>query len=122
MVRFTPPLGLGDESVRFIKEVVKRLNKEKVIQDVDTAALRLLVISYDTYLKASTLLVNEGPVIKNYRDEKIPHPAAAIASKNYNQFMRTMVELGLTPKSRDKTTTKKDEKPSPLDNFFKGRK
>ena len=120
-MKFTIPDGLSGESIRFITDVVKMLNKEKQIQNVDHSVLNMLIISYETYIKASKIAMIE-PVVKNYRDEYVPNPAATIAAKNFNQAMSAMIELGITIKCRNKGKKKDPDDPdTPLDKYFKDR-
>lgn len=120
-MKFSIPEGLSAESSRFIGDVIRMLTKERQIQNVDHGTLKMLVISYETYLKASQIAML-NPVVKNYRDEYIPNPAATVAAKNFNQAMAAMIELGITLKARTKGQKKSDDEDnSPLGQFFKER-
>jgi len=120
-MKFSIPDGLSEKTVRFISEVLKLLNKDKQLKNVDHAVIEMLAISYETYLNASKKAMNE-PVVKNYRDEFIPNPAATVAFKYFNMSMSAMVELGITLKSRTKGNKKaEDEETNPLENFLSKR-
>lgn len=123
-VKFKIPKGVNEETSIFIRDVLKELNKKKVIQNIDLGALNMLCVSYEMYLQSSEILLKEGCITSNKYGDRIPHPAQTIATKNYGQVMKIMTEYGLTIKSRTSIKTGKDEvkEDSPLDQFFKKRK
>lgn len=123
-VKFKIPNGVNEETSVFIRDVLKELNKKKVIQNIDLGALNMLCVSYEMYLQSSKILLKEGCISTNKYGDKIPNPAQTIATKNYGQVMKIMTEYGLTIKSRTSIKTNKDEEgeDSPLDKFFKNRK
>lgn len=120
-VKFKIPRNVSEETSRFIRDVLKELNKKNAIQNIDLGALNMLTVSYEMYLQASEKLLSDGPLINNKYGDVIPHPAQTIATKNYAQVMKIMTEYGLTIKSRTsmKSTGSDEKEESPLDKFFK---
>lgn len=120
MVKFIMPENLSEETQKFMRDVVKELNARKAIQNIDLGALRMLAISYEMYLQATDILLEDGPVIM-IKYEKAANPAQNIATKNYAQVMKIMTEYGLTIKSRGNIKAMKadDKEESPLDKFIK---
>ena len=120
MVKFNMPDGLSDETQKFMRDVVKELNKRKIIQSIDLGALRMLATSYEMYLQATDILLADGPVVM-IKYERAANPAQNIATKNYAQVMKIMTEYGLTIKSRGNIKEMKSDKEeeSPLDRFIK---
>lgn len=120
MVKFNMPDGLSDETQKFMRDVVKELNARKAIQNIDLGALRMLATSYEMYLQATDIMLEEGPVVM-IKYEKAANPAQNIATKNYAQVMKIMTEYGLTIKSRGSIKSMKSDKKedSPLDIFLK---
>lgn len=114
------PEKLSEETQKFMKDVLKELNARKAIQNIDLGALRMLAISYEMYLQATEILLEEGPVIL-IKYEKAANPAQNVATKNYAQVMKIMTEYGLTIKSRGNIKAMKsdDKDESPLDQFIK---
>ncbi|MFV0326878.1 MAG: phage terminase small subunit P27 family [Bacteroides xylanisolvens] len=123
-VKFKIPDNVSLETSKFIKDVLKELNKNNAIQNIDLGALNMLTVSYEMYLQASEMLLNEGAVLRNKYGDIIPHPAQTIATKNYGQVMKIMTEYGLTIKSRTsmKVANPGDKEKSSLDKFFDGKK
>lgn len=117
------PDKLSEETQAFMRDVVKELNKRKAIQAIDLGALRMLATSYEMYLQATEIMLNDGPVVM-IKYEKAANPAQNIATKNYAQVMKIMTEYGLTVKSRSTISTMKtaDTESSPFDDFIKGAK
>lgn len=120
MVKFIMPKGCSDETQKFMRDVVRELNARKAILNIDLGALRMLATSYEMYLQATDILLEEGPVVM-IKYEKAANPAQNIATKNYAQVMKIMTEYGLTIKSRGNIKSLKSDKEedSPLDNFLK---
>ena len=120
MVKFIMPRGCSDETQKFMRDVVRELNARKAIQNIDLGALRMLATSYEMYLQATDILLEEGPVVM-IKYEKAANPAQNIATKNYAKVMKIMTEYGLTIKSRGNIKSLKSDKEedSPLDNFLK---
>lgn len=120
MVKFNMPDGLSEETQKFMRDVVKELNKRKIIQSIDLGALRMLATSYEMYLQATDILLADGPVVM-IKYERAANPAQNIATKNYAQVMKIMTEYGLTIKSRGSIKSMKSDKKedSPLDIFLK---
>jgi P27 family predicted phage terminase small subunit len=114
------PKGCSDETQKFMRDVVKELNARKAIQNIDLGALRMLATSYEMYLQATDIMLEEGPVVM-IKYDKAANPAQNIATKNYAQVMKIMTEYGLTIKSRGSIKSLKSdkEKDSPLDTFLK---
>lgn len=114
------PEHLSLETQKFMKDVVKELNARKAIQNIDIGALRMLATSYEMYLQATKLLLEEGPVVL-IKYEKAANPAQNIATKNYAQVMKIMTEYGLTIKSRGNIKVMKsdNEEKSPLEEFIR---
>lgn len=80
MVKFNMPDGLSDETQKFMRDVVKELNKRKIIQSIDLGALRMLATSYEMYLQATDILLSDGPVVM-IKYERAANPAQNIATK-----------------------------------------
>lgn len=120
MVKFNMPANLSEETEKFMRDVVKALNARKAIQNIDLGALRMLAISYEMYLQATEILLEDGPVVM-IKYEKAANPAQNIATKNYAQVMKIMTEYGLTIKSRSNIKELKSDKDeeTPLDKFIK---
>lgn len=120
MVKFTIPKGCSPETQKFMRDVLKELNARKVIQNIDLGALRMLATSYEMYLQATEIMLEEGPVVL-IKYEKAANPAQNVATKNYAQVMKIMTEYGLTIKSRGNIKVLKSDREddSPLDAFLK---
>jgi P27 family predicted phage terminase small subunit len=108
-VNFTMKEGLSPETLLFMDDVMKYLNRAKAVNNIDLGALRMLAVSYEMYLRSTIILQNEGPILK-YKKRLILNPAQNAANKNYDQVIKIMTEYGLTIKSRSRISTLKDDK------------
>ena len=80
MVKFIMPKGCSDETQKFMRDVCGRYIARKAIQNIDLGALRMLATSYEMYLQATDILLEEGPVVM-IKYEKAANPAQNIATK-----------------------------------------
>lgn len=119
-VKFVFPNGLSDETVIFMKDVIRELNARKIIKNIDLGAMRMLSTSYEMYLQSTEILLKEGAIVQ-IKHEKAMNPAQNVATKNYAQVIKIMTEYGLTVKSRQaiKELKPTDADKSPLDDYFK---
>ncbi|OAV72574.1 Phage terminase, small subunit [Bacteroidales bacterium Barb6] len=95
MVKFIMPDNLSEETNTFMTDVIKELNKRRVIQNIDLGALRMLATSYETYKRATDAVLKDGAVIEINRTPTL-NPAQNAATKSYSQVMKIMTEYGLT--------------------------
>jgi len=99
--------------------------KEKAINNrLDTSALTLISNTYDTYIKATKILLKEGLIINTTTkagDSIKAHPAVKIQLDAQVQLTKLLIEFGLTPKSRKDIVSQKDkyETMSPIEQFVK---
>jgi P27 family predicted phage terminase small subunit len=119
-------------------EIIRFLKNDKSIIKQDSTALSILSNSFSVYYQAIDILNRDGLVFED--DNKVmqpslpgmeplfitrlrsikPHPALKIANDAQNQITKLLIEFGLTPKSRKKTSSisKKIEALSPADKFI----
>lgn len=122
--KFIIPVDIEDEAKTYIQDVLKMLEENGVMEDVDTAALTMLARNYSMFIKASKQLEKDGLTVVSDRGNLSPHPAIKIAKDAQTQAMKVMAEFGLTAKARTKlpkldSNTGTD---SPLEAFIKNNK
>lgn len=113
--------NICDEAKAFIKAVYKKLTEIRAIEEVDAGALRMLMVSYDMYVKASRELIDKGPIIYDKRGNGKVNPAASLTKNYYAQVVTFMKEYGLTIKSREriKAMTPEVDESNEIMQFFK---
>lgn len=122
--KFSIPADIEDEAKNYIQDVLKMLEENGVMEDVDTAALTMLARNYSMFIKASKQLEKDGLTVVSDRGNLSPHPAIKIAKDAQTQAMKVMAEFGLTAKARTKLP-KLDANTgteSPLEAFIKSNK
>lgn len=122
--KFIIPIDIEDEAKTYIQDVLKMLEENGVMEDVDTAALTMLARNYSMFIKASKQLEKDGLTVVSDRGNLSPHPAIKIAKDAQTQAMKVMAEFGLTAKARTKLP-KLDANTgteSPLEAFIKSNK
>lgn len=100
--KFIIPVDIEDEAKTYIQDVLKMLEENGVMEDVDTAALTMLARNYSMFIKASKQLEKDGLTVVSDRGNLSPHPAIKIAKDAQTQAMKVMAEFGLTAKARTK--------------------
>lgn len=119
MIKLEIPEGLSEETRNYIQSVKSFLSRNRVIENIDLGALRMLMTSYEMYVRASENLIREGPTIIDYKGAIVVNPNQEVAQKNYIQITKIMTEYGLTIKSRQKMTLNKPNAvESPVDEYF----
>lgn len=74
-VKFKIPDSIKhDETKRFMRDVVKTLNENNVLNVTDIPNLHRLATSYDLYLTACEWLSDNDPVTVNKKGEYVKHP------------------------------------------------
>lgn len=122
-VNFIIPDDIQEEAKAYMQNVCEMLQTKGVMEEVDTAALTMLVRNYSMFIQANKQLEKDGLTVTSDRGNIAPHPAIKIAKDAQTQAMKVMMEFGLTAKARTKLTkltTEADE--SPLEAFVKNSK
>lgn len=79
MNNFKIPSDIEKEAKNYMVNVIKMLEENGVMKDVDTAALTMLARNYSMFIKASKQLELEGLTVTSDRGNIAPHPAIKIA-------------------------------------------
>ncbi|MEG1838460.1 MAG: phage terminase small subunit P27 family [Bacteroidaceae bacterium] len=116
--------GVCDETKQFMSSVFEKLNNMGVLEECDMGAIRMLTVSYDMYVKASTNLLLNGPILYDKRDKPFINPAATLTKNYYAQVISFMKEFGLTIKSREniKTLTPEVDEDNAIMGFIRNNK
>ena len=124
MNNFKIPKDIEKEAKEYMTNVIKMLEENGVMKDVDTAALTMLARNYSMFIKASKQLELEGLTVTSDRGNIAPHPAIKIAKDAQTQAMRVMEKFGLTAKDRTKIAklSENNKELSPLEKFVKDSK
>lgn len=119
-IKFQLPNDLESETVEYVNNILKYLEKNETLNIIDGGALYMLCESYNTYIKTSKQLNKEGYTFENNMGNITVHPAFQVRKTALAQAMDILRDFGLTLKSRKQI--KKDEtneNESPLLDFLK---
>ena len=124
MDNFKIPKDIEKDAKLYMGDVLKQLEDNDVLQNVDNAALTMLARNYSMFIKATKQLEIDGLTVTSDRGNIAPHPLIKIAKDAQTQAMKVMAEFGLTAKARTKIPklSKSDDGESPLETFIKGNK
>ena len=114
-----------DETRRFIRDLVKKLNEEDKIDVSDIPNLHRLATSFDQYLTAINWLSQHSMVTTNKKGEEVKHPYVNIAREAWAQYLDVAKQYGLTIKSKAQIESHKpvEKVPdTPLDEYIRERR
>lgn len=109
------------EARSYVQDVIKSLEDNNLLEEVDSTSLKMLAINYDQFLRATKQINKDGLTLTSDRGNVVAHPLIKVAKDAQTMAMKIMQEFGLMLKSRTKISaiqTMSEE--SPLDAFFKG--
>lgn len=116
--KFIPPKGIDPKAEAYIKRVVKYLEKNGQIDEVDDAALTMLAINYSLFLQASQDTMENGLTVDGSRGP-ISNPTVKVARDCQVQAMNIMSKFGLTALDRRKLLEDDEvDEDSPLMQFI----
>lgn len=111
------PSYITREEVKVVVEaIVAQVKEDRELVATDLPNFHRLASSYNTYLDAESRIFLEGATQTNAKGDVVKHPAVNISRESWNDFLRILRELGVTPKSKSqmgshKTTEKKPDEP-----------
>lgn len=118
--KFKLPEYIEKRACDYMNEILLVLKEMGLLESINTASLDMLAQSYSMFITATQTLITEGLTIINKQGNIVPHPAVKIAKDSQIQAINIMRELGLTPLSKKKLSTKEqsDDKESPFEQFI----
>lgn len=121
--KLTLPSNLEVETTEYINHVLTYLKKNDKYNSIDCGALYMLVDAYNTYIKASKQLAEEGLTVTSDRGNIAQHPVFGIMKTSMATAMDILRDFGLTLKSRSKLNFMESEtEESPLMQFINSNK
>lgn len=78
MKNFVLSEKLEPEAKEYIASVLKMLEENDIIEDVDDAAIKMLAYNYSTFIKANKIIEDEGLTVVSDRGNIAEHPAVKI--------------------------------------------
>ena len=120
-IKIEYPSNLSQETRLFMNAVIEKLSGVDSISNCDLGAIRMMMLSYDVYVKASNEVLERGPLVYDKRNRAKINPAVSLTTKKYIEIVTIMKEFGLTVKSREhiKAMTDEVDQDNPLYQFLK---
>ena len=110
---------MEEETKIYINKVLQYLDESGKFNIVDSGALNMLVNSYNTYVKASKILEEDGLIFVSDRNNKSIHPAYNIMKSSISQAMDILRDFGLSLSSRSKIKNIEAGDDSPIMDLLK---
>jgi len=114
------PKNLHEEAKEFGDAILKELERQNVIQELDLSLINLAMVSYHTYVVARDHVLEHGPSYPIDGYIKL-NPNVAVMKDMIVQLFKSFSELGMSPKSRKQLNQMAEvpgESSSPLDVFL----
>lgn len=100
-IKFKIPAYITRDEVKIVVEaIVAQVKEERELVATDLPNFHRLASSYNTYLDAESQIFEEGATQTNAKGDVVKHPAVNISREAWNEFLRILRELGITPKSK----------------------
>lgn len=113
-VKFQMPSYITREEVKIVVEaIVAQVKEERELVATDLPNFHRLASSYNTYLDAESKIFSAGATQTNAKGDVVKHPAVNISREAWNEFLRILRELGITPKSKSQMGSHKPQKKGP---------
>jgi P27 family predicted phage terminase small subunit len=113
-VKFKMPSYITREEVKIVVEaIVAQVKEERELVATDLPNFHRLASSYNTYLDAESQIFSEGATQTNAKGDVVKHPAVNISREAWNEFLRILRELGITPKSKSQMGSHKPQEKGP---------
>lgn len=116
------PKGLTREEKRHWKSVANDLESAGILTVLDVQALRLYCRVYTQWCDANSKLESFGSVIKGSHGTPMLSPYFKVSRTCMEQMLALLREFGMTPSSRTRIRTEKDEPDNDFEVWQKKRK
>ena len=103
------PDWLSDEAKAHWGVVSKQLHDVGVLTKMDGVALGLYCEAFARWKHANEQVIKCGPVVKAPSGFPVQSPFLSIANKAWEQMLRILLEFGMTPASRSRVVSAKQE-------------
>jgi len=113
------PSYLRGEAKKEWRRVVDDLHQAGIIMEVDRTVLALYCNALAQYLEAEAHVLVEGAVELTPNGYPVKSAWLTIRDKAFDQMMKCLTEMGMTPVSRAKVAAREQEKFDPFEQWVK---
>jgi len=85
---------------------------------IDASAFAAYCVIYARWVEAEIALKTTGPVVRAPSGYPILSPFYTVANQSLAQMRSYLVEFGMTPSSRSRTSVRSTEQSDPLEDFL----
>ena len=115
-----PPDHLSDAAKQEWEFMGKQLLKLGLLTSIDKSAFAAYCVVWDRWVEAEKALAKTGPVVKSANGHPMLSPFYTVANQSLSQMRQYLIEFGMTPSSRSRTTVRNNEQEDPLEDFLFG--
>lgn len=116
--KVTCPSFLSKEAKAEWRRIAPELTRLGLLTPLDRAAFAAYCQSYAHWVKAETLLLDKGVLVKGAKGQIIASPLLWISTSAMKQMLKFGVEFGLTPSSRSRLVGTAPGERDPLDELL----
>ena len=96
----SPPEWLDKEARQIWEDTVPALHERLGLSELDQTALAVMCMAQARYIRITEQISIEGETVEGPRGTEVKHPACAIRTAAYNEWVKLACEYGLTAKAR----------------------
>lgn len=112
---------LGAEGKKLWRYLAAKLDDLGLLTELDTTALEMMCIHYETAVQAQRLVRTQGLVVTGARGGLVRHPAVQIVRDSSTAFRQYAEQFGLTPSARSRIELPMPEEMDELERLLFGR-
>lgn len=112
------PQYLNTEARKEWKRISKQLFDLGLLTEIDRTALASYCIAFERWQHAEAKITSENLVMVTKTGYPIQNPYLCIANKAMEQMKGWLSEFGMTPSSRSRVTSSKEEETDPMEAFL----
>lgn len=116
----SPPVELSDAAKAEWRRTGRQLLEAGLLTNLDGPMLAALVVPLTRWLEMQALLAKSSVLLKKTDGTLYINPLVKIAKECQEQFMRALVEFGMSPSSRSRVHVEPVEQANPFDRFLEG--
>src|SRR5262249_24822751 len=93
-----------------------------LLTSIDRAAFAAYCVVWARWAEAEEQLKKTGPVVRSPSGYAMLSPFYTVANQSLSQMRAYLVEFGMTPSSRSRTSVRNGEQTDPMEEFLFGKK
>ena len=117
-----PPDHLSDVAKQEWQHMGEQLVKLGLLTTIDRSAFAAYCVVYARWVEVEKALKTTGPVVRSAGGHPMLSPFYTVANQSLIQMRAYLIEFGMTPSSRSKTSVAGNDQPDAMEQFLFGKR